>query len=157
ILGTADHPNETTNAGMDALNRKYAQEVAAGWELQYKQQVDVLQWPEGFAQSGFKKFVDKLRPIEKLPVTDGKVSIRDDIPEEYKEEYRNYAEEELPKLAKIIGARWMVSTMGDPSMGGGGMPGSSMLGGPGGLGGLAGGAPGALGPGGIPMPGGVDG
>src|SRR5262249_46183620 len=77
-------------------------------------------------------------------------------PRDYKEEYRNYMELELPKLAKIIGARWMVSTQGDPNMGGG-MAGAPMLGGPGGLSGLAGGAPGMLGPGGGPMAGGVDG
>src|SRR5438105_305754 len=49
----------------------------------------------------------------------------------------------------------MVSTLGDPGMGGA-MPGGAMPGGPAGLSGLAGGLGGGLGPGGVPMPGGLD-
>src|SRR5262249_36576195 len=89
------------------------------------QQVDVLVWPESFAQSGFKTFVDKLRPIEAIPVANGQVNIKNDLPRDYKEEYRNYMEDELPKLAKTIGAHWVVSTLGDPAAGGtGGLSGA---------------------------------
>src|SRR4051812_30811662 len=148
VTGVQDHPNESTNKGMDELNRRYALEVNKGWQLQYDQQADVLQWPESFEQSGFRAFVDKLRPIEAIAVTDGKVSVRDDLPRDYKEEYRNFIEDELPKFAKTISARWVVSTQGDPSAAG--AP-PSLAGGFGGAAGLGGG-----GPGGFAGPGGVD-
>ena len=59
IQGTPDHPNGTTNAGMDALNRKYAMEVAKGWQLQYEQQASVLTWPASALPCAVaKKFSD---------------------------------------------------------------------------------------------------
>ena len=67
-----------------------------GCQLQYEQQASVLVWPQSFEQTGFRTFVDKLRPIEKIPVTDGRVSIKDDLPREYKEEFHEYIKEELP-------------------------------------------------------------
>src|SRR5437773_496038 len=56
---TAEHPNSKTLEGMDELNRRYALEIARGWQLQYDQQAGVLVWAEGFEQSGFRAFVDK--------------------------------------------------------------------------------------------------
>src|SRR5204863_9680400 len=135
VTQTAEHPNDTVIKGMEALNYKYAQEVLNGWQLQYKQQEAVLVWPASFEQSGFRAYVDKLRPIEKIPVTDGKVSVKDDLPSTYREEYRDYIEKELPRLAEKIKARWSVSTQGDPSLAGGpGLAGGygSDRGGPGG-------------------------
>ncbi len=150
IASTQQHPNQTVLDGMDSIIRRYAMDVLKGWQLQYDQQAGVLVWPQGFEPSGFRAFVDKLRPIEKIAVTDGKVSIKDDLPREYKEEYRNYMEEELPKLAKTIKANWVVSTLG---AGAGGVPGGGGLGGEGGGFGGPGatGVPGALGPDGQPL------
>ena len=88
----------TDHRGDGRLNRQYADEVTKGWQLQYDQQAGVLVWPESFEKSGFLAFVDKLRPIEKIALTgSGTVSIKDDLPREFKEEYRNYMEAELPK------------------------------------------------------------
>src|SRR6476661_5012663 len=140
VTGIQKHPSDATNKGMDELNRRYALEVARGWQRQYDQQAGVLVWAEGFRDSGFLEFVDKLRPIEAVAVdATGKVNIKDDLPRDYKEEYRNYIEDELPKLAKTIGAKWLVSTTGDPALGGaaGGFAGGAP-------GGFAGGAPGGF-------------
>lgn len=134
VTGTAEHPNESVIKGMDALNQSYAQEVLKGWQLQYDQQAGVLVWPASFEKTGFRAFVDKLRPIEKIAVTGtGQVGFKDDLPRDYREEYRNFMEDELPMLAETIKARWVVSTLGgDPA--GGGPPGAG--------GGFAGAAPG---------------
>jgi hypothetical protein len=134
IMSQTLHPNKTVIDGMDALCRKYAKEVLDGWQLQYQQQENVLVWPESFEKTGFRGFVDKLRPIEKIAVSaDGKVAARDDLPRDYKEEYRNFMEEELPALANTIKAKWLVSTQGASAGGlGGGYGGGE---GPGGFGG----------------------
>src|SRR5204863_230825 len=121
VTSQAEHPNESVIKGMDTLNQRYAQEVLNGWQLQYKQQEAVLVWPAKFKTTGFVAFVDKhYRPIEKVAVTGaGQVSIKDDLPRDYKEEYRNFMEDELPTLAETIKARWVVSTQGDPTAAGG--------------------------------------
>src|SRR5262245_17384500 len=46
IAGQQDHPNDSTNKGMDELVNRYALEVMRGWQLQYDQQAGVLVWPE---------------------------------------------------------------------------------------------------------------
>src|SRR6187402_3855581 len=62
------HPNATTNEEMEKLRLAYAQEVQKGWDLQYNRQENVLVWPDNFTE-GFREAVDKLRPIEEIPVT----------------------------------------------------------------------------------------
>jgi len=55
---------------------------------------------------------------------DGKVALKDDLPRDYKEEYRNFIEQELPKLADTIKARWVASTLtANPGGGEGGFAG----------------------------------
>jgi hypothetical protein len=121
VTGTQLHPNKTVIDGMDALCHKYAKEVLDGWQLQYEQQADVLVWPDSFEKTGFRAFVDKkCRPIEIIPVVDGKVAAINDLPRDYKEEYRNFIEEELPKLAETIKARWVATTQGAAGSGLGG-------------------------------------
>src|SRR6185369_15393323 len=68
VTQTAEHPNGSVIQGMDALNQKYAEEVLNGWKLQYDQQAGVLVWPASFEGTGFRAFVDKLRPIERIAV-----------------------------------------------------------------------------------------
>src|SRR5436309_12974357 len=120
VTRTEKHPNDTVIKGMGELNHKYGMEVLKGWQLQYDQQAGVLVWPASFEQTGFRAYVDKLRPIEKIPVdANGKVSVKDDLPSTYREEYRDYIEKELPRLAETIKGRWVVSTQTDPSGTGG--------------------------------------
>src|SRR6266404_3190522 len=131
VMGQQKHPNDSVIKGMEVVNRKYAEEVLKGWQLQYDQQAGVLQWPVSFEKTGFRAYVDKLRPIEKIQVTDGRVNIKDDLPRQMRIEYRDYMVDELPKLAETIRAKWMVATQGDPTAAGG-------IGGPGALGGYGG-------------------
>src|SRR5580765_3188856 len=63
VTGTPLHPNESFIKGMDKQNQEYAKEVLNGWQLQYDQQAGVLVWPDSFEKTGFRAFVDKLRPI----------------------------------------------------------------------------------------------
>src|SRR5439155_6827008 len=63
------------------------------------------------------------RPIEKVPVdASGKVSIQNDLPRQFKQEYRDYLEMELPKLAETIKAHWVAGSS-DPAAAGGGLAG----------------------------------
>src|SRR3954453_2806789 len=41
VMQQQKHPNDSTIQGMVAVNRKYAEEVLKGWQLQYDQQVGV--------------------------------------------------------------------------------------------------------------------
>ena len=68
---------------------------------QYEKQKRVLVWPTELEQD-FRDIVDDLRPIEekvKFPTEAG-----EELRTEFREEYRDYVKEELPKLAAIIGS-----------------------------------------------------
>ncbi|QDU30393.1 hypothetical protein ETAA8_55220 [Anatilimnocola aggregata] len=98
----ATHPNPASNAAIDALTRQYALEVAAGWEQQYRRQEGVLVWPASFDQD-FHDAVKPLRPIEKVPVA---TPLALTIPDGLRRRYRDFIEDELPKLATTIGTKW---------------------------------------------------
>jgi hypothetical protein len=132
------HPNAVTNAGMEALKVAYAQEVQKGWDLQYQRQEKILVWPENFTQP-FHEAVDKLRPIESIPVTGaGVVPFAKDLAQALKEEYRNFIEEELQSFAKIIGTEWRAVATGTDASGAGAMGLGAMPGGYSGDGGVPG-------------------
>jgi hypothetical protein len=100
IMSQEKHPNPKTIEGQAALNRKYAQEVMEGWQKQFDQQAGVLVWSENFQRSGFRDYVDKLRPIEAIQVVgSGQVNIKNDCRAKANTELH---EDELPKLAEII-------------------------------------------------------
>jgi hypothetical protein len=98
----AKHPNPGTNAEMTKMTMAYGEEVARGWALQYERQESVLVWPASFDQD-FHDAVKDLRPIEKVPV---KADIKLTIPDRFRTRYRDFIEDELPKLAQTIGGRW---------------------------------------------------
>ena len=98
----AKHPNPATNAEMTKLTLAYAEEIARGWQLQYEKQEGVLVWPKSFDQD-FHDAVKDLRPIEKVPV---KADIKLTIPDSLRRRYRDFIEDELPKLATTIGGKW---------------------------------------------------
>ncbi|WP_425614993.1 hypothetical protein NA78x_004879 [Anatilimnocola sp. NA78] len=98
----AKHPNQASNAEVDAQTIKFAQEVANGWDQQYRKQESVLVWPATFDQD-FQDAVKPLRPIEQLEVaTQPHLTIRDAL----RRRYRDFIEDELPKLATTIGSTW---------------------------------------------------
>lgn len=121
----ADHPNPDTNAEMTKLTLAYGEEVARGWELQYKSQESVLVWPESFDKD-FHDAVKDLRPIEKVPV---KADFKLTLPDSLRRRYRDFIEDELPKLAETIGGKWYANRAGttelnalQPSLGPDGRP-----------------------------------
>ncbi|MDX1945259.1 MAG: hypothetical protein SFU86_07620 [Pirellulaceae bacterium] len=105
------HPNPSTAAEMEKVIRAYAKEVEDGWRKQYEQQAKVLVWPEFFG-ADFRAIADRMRPIE---IIKPRESIANELPVDYRVQYRNYIEGDLPKLAKKIGAEWKASSTGiDP-------------------------------------------
>jgi hypothetical protein len=104
----AEHPNPGTNAEMIKLTLAYGEEVARGWELQYQRQEGVLVWPASFDQD-FHDAVKDLRPIEKVPV---KADFKLTLPDSLRRRYRDFIEDELPKLAETIGGKWYANRAG---------------------------------------------
>jgi hypothetical protein len=138
------HPNAATAEGMAQLLRTYSVEVMRGWQLQYDQQATVLVWPASF-DDVFRERVDKLRPIEIVPPPP--TPIDKDLPIRERQLYRDFIADEIPTLAKTIGAEWRAvatATAGD----GFGGSGSGLGGGASGYGSSGFGAPG-MGPGGL--------
>lgn len=126
------HPNASTIKGMETLNRSFALQVAEGWKKQYEQQVEVLVWPASFPDD-FREKVDKMRPIESVP---GPVTpIEFALPIDMLQQYRNYIEFDIPKLAKTIGAEWTAKSAAISSEGGSYGASSSAVAGVGSLGG----------------------
>jgi hypothetical protein len=146
------HPNENSHAKMDEIVNNIAADVRKAWELQYKRQEGIMQWPKELDYQGdFIPVVEKYKPIESLPFpTTGQDALVNTV----RERYRDYVDPLFPKLAKIIGAKWISSTaalgnataasgsgggIGAPTGMGGGIGAPSMLGGSG-LGGASGGS-----------------
>jgi hypothetical protein len=101
-------PNPNVHEGMQGRIRELQQLVAAAWKAQYDAQKDtILKWPSGPDEltPRFIKAVEPLRPIEEkfneFPTPPEK-----EIDSDLRREYANYIEAELPKLAKVIGAKW---------------------------------------------------
>lgn len=99
-----DHPNEATSKGMQALNQAQGEEIARGWSLQYERQKDVLVWPSSFDED-FQNAVRPLRPIESVPYP----TLNPPISDTLRRRYRDFIEDELPKLAEIIKGKWQVT------------------------------------------------
>jgi hypothetical protein len=127
------HPNESTSKGMDVLLARFSKEVAEGWQIQYDHQATVLVWPPSFNQE-FHDAVNKLRPIEAIPVTSpGQIDIKYELRAPLRTQYRNFIDRDLPILATTIGTTWMATSASISNDGfgpGGGPPGFG--GGPGG-------------------------
>ena len=109
IAGIANHPNPLSAKEMDANLGKLKKSVFDAWQAQYEEQRKILVWPRELRRDFVAK-VDKWRPIEEnmtFPTPPA-----DELRLEYREEYRDYIKDELPKLAKIIGAKWMAQSGG---------------------------------------------
>lgn len=153
IAQIQNHANDGSAQMMKELNRAEAEQVRLAWERRYREQEDVLVWPEELLPD-FILAVEQLKPIEaKL---DFPTPPEQELLPGLRNRYRDYIRKELPKLADIIGAEWKVGAGGGAASGMGGgsmMPGGgSMMPGGSGMGGgsMLPGAPGA----GSMMPGG---
>ena len=150
--GNPNHPNTSTEQGMDALNRAKSEDVYSAWQSQYNRQADILVWPQSFREDEkFIQQVEKLRPIEVVPFP---TPITSDLDADSRRLYRDYIAIEIPRLAEIIGANFVAkataSAGGSEGYGGGyeaaaggaiGGYGSGLSG----LGGATGGYPGSTG------------
>ncbi|MCU0959562.1 MAG: hypothetical protein MUF48_05610 [Pirellulaceae bacterium] len=137
IAGIQNHPNTQSADMMKALNRAEAEQVRLAWESRFREQEDVLVWPEELLPD-FIAAVEPLKPIE-LKV-DFPTPATQELKMEFRNRYRDYIRRELPKLAEIIGAEWRVGQQA--GMGG--------MGGMGAMGGMMGPMMGMAGPGGMP-------
>jgi hypothetical protein len=107
VNGIPDHPNEITQAAMDARIKELKVSVQRAWQDQYLEQEKVFTWPSTF-DNKIRRALSKLRPIEthfpEFPTPPGK-----ELPQEWRIVYSNYMRDELPKLAGTIGAEWQVN------------------------------------------------
>jgi hypothetical protein len=117
-----NHPNDDTHAQMEVLIRALQGQVRQVWDEQYRHQVgSILVWPRELRPE-LRTAVKRLKgdkPIESIAYP---LPPENEIKRELREHYRDYIKQELPKLAKIIGAKWQVSLQ---SSGGGGYGGGS--------------------------------
>lgn len=141
-------PNDAVAAEMEKLIQTRIAELGIAWKEKYdeqnSEQTGILTWPEEMG-IGFVQHMTPLRPIEKelpFPVPDGDLKLTIN----QRENYREYIQAELPRLASSIGAEWQTSAAaagavsgyggggyGDEGGGGYGRPGAA--GAAGGLGG----------------------
>jgi hypothetical protein len=89
---------------MQLLNKAQGEEIARGWSLQYQKQEGVLVWPASFDQE-FQDAVRPLRPIENVPYP----TLNSPISDTLRRRYRDFIEDELPKLADVIKGKWQVT------------------------------------------------
>ena len=103
IVGIANHPNPDTAKMMKELNQREADQVRLAWDARFREQEDVLKWPEKLLPD-FISAVEPLKPIEatvKYPTP-----AEEELKLEFRNRYRDYIRDELPKLAEIIGSQW---------------------------------------------------
>jgi hypothetical protein len=133
VSSEPNHPNEAAFAGMDAFIEGLKQEVGGAWRFQYEQQKNLLVWPEELGPE-FMAAVKPMNPIERVKFP---TPTAEELAPRLRERYRDYIKEDLPKLAQIIDANWLiqVETAQDPSLasmpggfGGATMPGAGMTG-----------------------------
>ena len=103
VLSQTPHPNRDVADEMDKLIRKTRDQIGEAWQKKTAQQEKVLTWPD--LPSEFLRIVEPLRPIERAVPS---VDAEDKLNISHRQTYRYYIEKELPKLAELAGARWVV-------------------------------------------------
>ncbi len=109
------HPNESSQAEMDKIIQSLELDVQKAWDEQYQRQTAYMKWPE----IGVPTLIEKLKgfyPIEQ------KLTFPEDPPgitESDRTRFSRYFDEQMPKLAEIIGVRWVGTSEGLASSGGG--------------------------------------
>jgi hypothetical protein len=108
------HPNDDVANGMEKLIGTRRTEVAAAWQEKWDQQTrdgGVLTWPDfDWPENVKREFLATVRdkrPIEKnvaFPLDPS-----DDLRVGLRRSYRDYIQDELPKLAKMVGSVWLPS------------------------------------------------
>ncbi|RMF43509.1 MAG: hypothetical protein D6753_04910, partial [Planctomycetota bacterium] len=112
------HPNDLSKARMEEIVNKLAKDVEEAWRRQYERQVQILQWPEEIKETNLslvRKLESYMPPEIKLEYPEEPAMIS----KTEKEAYARYFDDQMPRLAKIIGVEWV----GEVSKTGGGMAG----------------------------------
>lgn len=148
----ATHPNSKSHEQIEKIILGLEDDVQKAWQLQYERQEKLLVWPHNDIISD--KVVAKLQKFRPIELTLEYPVPKEPLGPTDLDQYKTYFTKQFPRLANLIGCRWV----GDPppegsgsGYGGGGMGGMSGMGGGmmgGGLGGVDGGN-GAEGPGGM--------
>jgi hypothetical protein len=121
------HPNQSSKTEMDRIIGALSQDVQKAWEEQYQRQSEYMKWPD----IGLDRVINKLKeyyPVELHP----KLTYPDqprDIVEGDKTAFSNYFDEQMPKLAEIIGVTWVGTSSSGAGVGGMGAGGFGMGGG----------------------------
>ncbi len=145
------HPNQESKKQMDLIIDGMAEDVRAAWASQWERQEPLLQWPvDAIASPTLVRKLKEYKPIElTLEYPEEPANIVDGE----KAAYGRYFDEQMPRLAEIIGVTWVgeANASAAGGMGGGmGMEGGMGMGGYGGEGG-SGGESGGMGMGGMGM------
>jgi len=127
------HPNESSRIEMERMIGSLTDDVRQAWAEQYQRQAEFLKWPD----IGLPRLISKLQRYYPVELTLEYPDQPRDITEGEKTSFSKYFDEQMPKLAEIIGVKWVgtSSSAGGMGMGGMGMgPGGGMGMGPGGMG-----------------------
>jgi len=109
------HPNQSSKSEMDRMIGSLSQDVQKAWEEQFQRQSNYMKWPD----IGLDRLINKLKeyyPVELHP----KLSYPDqpkDIVEGDKTAFSKFFDEQMPKLAEIIGVTWVGTSSAGPGAG----------------------------------------
>jgi hypothetical protein len=101
-----EHPNTKYHEMMDERIKRVREIVAKAWKIKgEKQEQGQLVWPAALKrdQPEFIALAQTLRPIEEKVAYPLEKEL---FKPAWREAYRNYIDEELPKLAELVGAEW---------------------------------------------------
>lgn len=107
LRSEVDHPNTSSEKGLDKLIDELQDEIYLAWGKQYERQEEILTWPPELGED-FINRVEQYQPIESFEYSPRPNPEHELLPT-YRERYRNYIKKELPKLAEIVRAKWAAS------------------------------------------------
>jgi len=118
IQNDGNHPNDESKRFMNQRITELKQEVGRVWRTLYEhQRKNTLVWPQEIRED-FIRAVAPLQPIE--AEVEYPTPVEQELSQNFKERYRDYIKEELPKLAETIGSTWAPTAgPGGASYGGG--------------------------------------
>ena len=112
VSSVSPHPNANVAGEMEKLITKTREEIKKAWENKVAQQAEVLTWPDfpwpAARKETFLRTVQPLRPIERYVKVEEDGRHTDILNLWYLDNYRDYIWQELPKLAELAGAAWVV-------------------------------------------------
>jgi hypothetical protein len=115
------HPNQNTHAKMEQKIDVLKEEVREAWKFQYEKQEPIFIWNEDALPTDRKaetlNTLNSLRPIEQkidFPIKEDRLVSRT-----ARKVYSRYIIDDFPRLASIIGAKWVSKEIAAPTGRGG--------------------------------------